>query len=440
MTAALARLEEYLATKIIDVEAIAAACTGSEHELLPALWQFWGRSDQDEPPGDWRTWLMKAGRGFGKTRAGAEWVRARIAGGDGDTRVALVGATERDVRSVMVEGDSGILSVTPESERPVWHTGNARLLWPSGAQGYAYSAESPERLRGPQFHYAWCDEVAAWPEGGVTWDNLQLALRLGRRTRVVATTTPRSTAFMRRLIGAPMTMITSGKTTDNRALSRHFVAAMLDEHHGTTMGRQELDGEFIDDVADALWTRALIEEQRAGKLPPVARVVVGVDPPAGSAAGRGDACGIVVVAKGEDGCGYVIDDASVADGRPAVWARAVADAAARHGADRVVAEANNGGKMVEAVLRAADAGLPVKLVHASHGKSARAEPVMTLYQQAKVFHVGAFPVLEDELCGLIAGGGYEGPGRSPDRADACVWALTELMLGKRDRMPRVRGL
>ncbi len=436
MTALLVRLEDLLRDPDFDYEAMVARLTDAELVALEKIWRFWGRRDQDEPVGDWRNWVMLAGRGFGKTRTGAEWVRARVAHGGAEVRLALIGATERDVRGVMIEGDSGILSVCAPDDCPIWEPTRARLIWPSGAQAYLYSAESPERLRGPQFHFAWGDEVAAWPDAAA-WDNLQLALRLGERPRALATTTPRTTPFVRRLVAAPATIVTRGHTTDNRALSRHFIAAMLAEHGGTRFGRQELGGELIDDVADALWSRDLIEACRVRVLPPVRRMIVGVDPPASSG---GDACGIVVVGLAVDGRAYVIEDASVRGRQPDGWAAAVAGAAQRHGADRVVAEANNGGDMVGQVLRAANAALPIRLVHASRGKVARAEPVAMLYTRGSVSHVGAFPALEDELCGLVSGGGYEGPGRSPDRADACVWALTELMLRRTAPIPRVRGL
>ena len=277
-----------------DVAAFAARLDASDLTGLFAEWGFWGRLDQDEPPGDWRNWVMLAGRGFGKTRTGAEWVSAQVAKRAEPLRIALIGATERDVRAVMIEGDSGLLSVGRADQRPMWEAVRGRLLWPSGAQAYAYSAESPERLRGPQFDFAWADEVAAWASGAA-WDNMQLALRLGPRPRALATTTPRTTPFVRRLVAAPATVVTRGRTTDNRALSRHYMAAMLAEHGGTRFGRQELDGELIDDFAGALWTRTLIEACRVRTLPPVRRVVVGVDPPASSG---GDACGIVVAALG----------------------------------------------------------------------------------------------------------------------------------------------
>ncbi|MBA14861.1 MAG: ATP-binding protein [Sphingomonas sp.] len=391
-------------------------------------WHFWADPRQLPPPGpDWRVWLMLAGRGFGKTRAGAEWVRA-LAQSDGSMRIALVGATLGEVRAVMVEGASGILATSPDADRPSWEPTRGRLKWANGAQAFAYSGENPEGLRGPQFHYAWCDEIAKWAYPGAAWDNLMLGLRMGERPRVLVTTTPRPIPLLRALRDRADTAMVTGRTDENRMLPGSFVAGIRETYGGTRLGRQELDGELIEDVAGALWTREMLEACRVRAMGSVRRVVVGVDPPAGS---RGDACGIVAVALGRDGHGYVLEDASVAAASPEQWARAVAACAVRNGADRVVAEANQGGEMVRSVLTAADAVLPIRLVHASRGKSARAEPVAALYERGKVFHVGGFPALEDELCGLIAGGGYEGPGRSPDRADALVWAMSELLLGKR---------
>ncbi|WP_231639512.1 DNA-packaging protein [Sphingomonas profundi] len=404
-------------------------------------WPIWARAAQLPPDRPWRIWLILAGRGFGKTRAGAEWVRAR-AEADGRLRIALVGATMAEARAVMIEGESGLLAIAPPWLRPTWEPSLRRLRWPGGAQAFLYSAAEPESLRGPQHHIAWADEIAKWQAGQEAWDNLMLGMRLGDDPRTVATTTPKPVPLVRHLLGldgkaARGVAITRGRTGDNNAhLPPSFVAAMEESYGGTRLGRQELDGELIEDVAGALWTRALIARCRVAAAPALRRVVVAVDPPASV---DGDACGIVVAAIGEDGHGYVIADASVAGLAPEGWARAVAEAAARHGADRVVAEANNGGEMVGSVLRAADAGLPVKLVHASRGKSARAEPVSALYEAGRVFHVGALPMLEDELAGLQAGGGYAGPTRSPDRADALVWALTELMLGKAGR-PGLRTL
>lgn len=401
---------------------------GMRREFNERWWQ-WAHRGQMEPDGDWRVWVIRAGRGFGKTRAGAEWVSA-LARAHPGARIALVGATMDEVRRVMIQGESGLIAVARAGEEVCWRANDRELCFASGARAYAYSADSGDMLRGPQHHAAWCDELAKWRRGDMAWDNLMLGLRLGAGPRVLVTTTPRPNALMRRVLLGTGVVETRGRTRDNAHLPASFVEAMETQYGGTRLGRQELDGEILDDVEGALWTRAMIERCRVASLPGIARVVVAVDPPAGT---RGDACGIVAAALGTDGNGYVLEDASVSGQSPEGWARAVADCAARHGADRVVAEANQGGEMVRAVLEAADAALPVRLVHASRGKAARAEPVAALYERGRVAHVGAFPMLEDQLCGLVTGGGYEGPGRSPDRADALVWAMTALMLGRRLR-------
>ena len=407
-------------------------------------WEVWGRDEQLPPPGDWRVWLICAGRGFGKTRAGAEWVRD-IARHDGNARIALVGASLGEVRSVMVEGESGILAAAPGTLAPTYEPSLRRLVWPNGAQAFLYSAGEPESLRGPQHSHAWCDEIAKWDNAGgraiAAWDNLQLGMRLGAHPRLLATSTPRRVALMMRLLeeardGA--VAVAKGRTADNAgALPTAYFKAMLAQYEGSTLGRQELDGEMLAEADDALWTRALLENCRlADRAEEPIRVVIGVDPPASE---RGDACGIVVCGLGASGAAQVLADCSVEKATPERWARAVASAASAWNADRVVAEANQGGAMVASVLRAADITLPLKLVHASRGKAARAEPVAALYEAGRVKHAGMFAKLEDQLCGLMAGGGYEGPGRSPDRADALVWSLTELMLGKSSR-PQVRTL
>lgn len=412
-----------------DRARLIAGLGDAEARELLARWDWWAHPGQIAPAGDWRVWLVRAGRGFGKTRAGAEWL-GEFVRRTPEARVALVGATAQDVRQVMIEGPSGLIATARADARPAWRPTLGEVHWPNGAVATVYSAAAPEGLRGPEHHAAWCDELAKWTNGEMVWDNLLLTMRLGERPRVMVTTTPRPTPLMRRIIGAGGTVETRGGTADNPHLPAAFVAEMTATYGGTRLGRQELDGEMIEDVAGALWTRATIEACRAGAMPDLVRVVIGVDPPAGT---EGDACGIVAVGLGADDNGYVIADASVSGATPEGWARAVADCAARVGADRVVAEVNQGGAMVRSVLMAADAVLPVREVRASRGKSARAEPVAALYTGGRVFHAGAFPALEDELCGLTAGGGYEGPGRSPDRADALVWALTELMLGPRGR-------
>ena len=404
-----------------------------------ALWHFRGRPGQQPPPGEWRTWLVMAGRGYGKTRTGAEWVR--LAAQDPEARIAIVGATLHETRAMMVEGESGLLNVGPVAERPTFEPSNRRLLWPGGAEGRLYSADDPDSLRGGQHSHAWGDEIAKWPRGRDAWMNLRMGLRLGDDPRAVLTTTPRPVELVKALIADAGVAKTYGRTTDNRGnLAPGFVAALEESYGGSRLGRQELDGELIEDIEGALWTREMLERCRvvggsAGSE--FQRVVVAVDPPASS---RGDACGIVAVGLGADGRGHVLADLTVERAAPEAWAAAVAGAAQALGADRIVAEANNGGDMVASVLAASGLAMPVKLVHAARGKSARAEPVAALYAAGRVVHVGAFPALEDQLCGMMAGGGYHGPGRSPDRADALVWALTELMLGRAERRPGIRTL
>ena len=386
-------------------------------------WAAWAHHGQLAPEGDWRIWLIRAGRGFGKTRAGAEWVSA-VARAHPDARIALVGATIADAQRVMIDGASGLRSVAWADEKVVWRMKAGEFVFPSGARAFVYSAEAPEALRGPEHHVAWCDELAKWRDGDRAWDNLMMGLRLGD-ARVVVTTTPRPVPLMRRLMAMPGLVESVGRTVDNPHLPASFVAAMAAHYDNTRLGRQELGGEMIEDVAGALWTRTWIEACRIGSSPALVRMVVGVDPPAGVG---GDACGIVAVGLGRDGSAYVLEDASVVGASPEGWAQAVAACAQRHAADRVIAEVNQGGAMVSSVLRAAAVNLPIKPVHATRGKVARAEPVAALYERGKVRHVGVFPALEDELCGLVTGGGYEGPGRSPDRADALVWAVTALLL------------
>jgi len=399
-------------------------------------WNFWRRDNQAAPSEDWRIWLVMAGRGYGKTRMGAEWVSA-LAAQHAGARFALVGATLNEARAVMVEGESGLLAL-PYAERPEWEPSLRRLTWTNGAMATLFSAAEPESLRGPQHDFAWADEIAKWPSGIAAWDNLMLGLRLGDNPRAMATTTPRPVPLVRRLVKEKGVAVTRGRTMDNDMnLPPDFIASVRAIYAGTRLGRQELDGELIADAAGALWTRDVLERQRAVRAPELKRVVIGVDPPVSE---NGDACGIVAVGLSVDKNAYVLADRSISGASPERWARAVAAAADAWQADRVVVEDNQGGNMVETVLRAADIAMPIKRAHASKGKSARAEPISILYEAKRVFHIGAFPEMEDQMCGLIAGGGYEGPGRSPDRADALVWALTELMLGKTERVPQVRLL
>ncbi|MCA1661986.1 MAG: terminase family protein, partial [Novosphingobium sp.] len=332
-------------------------------------WPNVARREQEAPEGDWRLWVILAGRGFGKTRAGAEWVR-RVADSDPAARIALVAASLGEARSVMVEGESGILRCCPPWRAPTFEPSLRRLTWSNGAQAALYSAGEPESLRGPQHSHAWCDEVGKWVFAGGqatrTWDNLLLGLRVGEAPRIVATTTPRSVPLVRRLLdeaNGEEVIITRGRTTDNyKNLPKRFLEGIRRQFEGTLIGRQELDGELIEDIPGALWTRSILEACRepAASSPP-RRVVVAVDPPASA---EGDACGIVVAALGEDGIGRVLADASVEKAAPEKWARAVANAARAWGADRVVAEVNQGGAMVASVLRAADIALPLRQVRA----------------------------------------------------------------------------
>ncbi|WP_447760223.1 DNA-packaging protein [Sphingopyxis panaciterrae] len=397
---------------------------------LQERWYQWAHDGQREPPGDWPVWLIRAGRGFGKTRAGSEWI-SEMARRMPGARIALVAANEKDGLRVMIEGPSGLIAVARADERPQWRSRLRELHFDSGAVATLFSAGAAENLRGPEHHAGWCDELAKWPKSGeAAWDNLMLGLRRGDRPRVLVTTTPRPVALMAKVAAVQGCVTTLGRTADNPHLPPSFVTHMIATYGGTRLGRQELDGELLEDVEGALWTRALVERCRVGAdatAKPV-RVVIGVDPPATS---HGDACGIVVAACLRDGRLAVVEDASVENPPPHVWARVVAAAAARWGADRVVAESNMGGEMVEATLRQAEVTLPVVPVHASIGKARRAEPVALAYERGQVVHAGAFEALEDQLCGLQIGGGYAGPGRSPDRADACVWALADLMEGLR---------
>lgn len=384
---------------------------------------------------DWTTWLILGGRGAGKTRAGAEWVRA--AARDPKARIALIGETESEAREVMVEGVSGLLAVHPARERPAWTSSRRRLQWPNGAVAQVFSAEEPDSLRGPQFSAAWCDELAKWRQAEATFDMLQFGLRLGERPRQVVTTTPRPNALIRRLLDDPRTAVTHAGTTVNAFnLAPTFLESVLARYRDTRLGRQEINGEIIEDRADALWTRAQIDAARVSAPPDLRRIVVAVDPP-GSAHKGSDACGLVAAGRGEDGVFYVIADESAGRLSPQAWAMRSIALWRRLKADALVAEVNFGGDMVRAVIAAADRNVPVMTVRATRAKFVRAEPVSQLYEQGRVKHAGVFPALEDEMCDFGLGG--LSSGRSPDRLDALVWALTALSYGARAE-PRVRGV
>jgi predicted phage terminase large subunit-like protein len=397
-------------------------------EALERDWPSVARPSQLAPSGDWRIWLLLAGRGFGKTRSGAEWVREQAETGKAG-RIALVAPTAADVRDVIIEGESGLLAIAPDHARPLYEPSKRRLTWPNGAIATAYSADEPERLRGPQHDAAWCDELASWryPDA---WDMLMLGLRLGKDPRAVVTTTPKPTRLLRDLLSRAGTdvAVTRGSTMENEAnLASAFLAQIVRRYEGTRLGRQELDAELLDDAPNAMWTRDLIERAHVAAAPSLRRIVVAIDP-ATTSGEESDETGIVVAGVGVDGEGYVLDDLS---GRlaPTEWARRAVAAYQRHEADRVVAEVNAGGEMVEATLRVVDRNVSFKAVHASKGKVARAEPVAALYEQGRVHHVGAFPALEDQMCSFTTGYDRSSAGMSPDRLDALVWALTELMLG-----------
>ena len=400
-------------------------------------------ADAGNDGGPWTTWLMLGGRGAGKTRLGAEWVRALVHGtppyaSAPHGAIALVGESERDVREVMIEGPSGLMAVSPWRERPTWISSRGRLEWANGAVALAFSAGDPDSLRGPQFDAAWCDELAKWRYAEATFDMLQFGLRLGARPRQLVTTTPRPIALIKRLIADPATRVTRAGTAANRLhLAPSFLETVVGRYAGTRLGRQELDGELIDDRPDALWSRAGLEAGRVAAAPGLARVVVGVDPPGSSRAGA-DACGIVAAGITGEGVVYVLEDASVQGLTPSGWASVAVALHRRLEADAIVAETNMGGEMVRQVLREVDASVPVREVRATRGKWLRAEPVAALYEQGRVRHVGALPQLEDEMCDF----GLDGlsSGHSPDRLDALVWAVTALTSRPRGAGPRLRQL
>jgi phage terminase large subunit-like protein len=399
-------------------------------------WGIVGRDEQKPPEGDWRTWLIMGGRGSGKTRAGAEWVQALASQkGRSDLRIALVAETLGDAREVMIDGVSGICRIAG-TKAPEFEISRRRLVWPNGTIAQIFSSEDPESLRGPQFHFAWCDELGKWKHAEETFDMLQFGLRLGAFPRQLVTTTPRPVPVLKRLIAHGGTRLVRIATRSNAGnLSPGFVEALEARYGGTRLGRQELGGELIEDRQDALWKRADLDGCQIRLRSPLRRIVVAVDPPAG--AGEASCCGIVVAGLEENGRAVVLADCSVEGASPAGWAQAVVAAFRRFQADRVVAEVNQGGEMVAAMLRSVDAVLPLTSVRATRGKFLRAEPVAALYEQGRVAHAGRFTELEDQMCDF----GPDGlsSGRSPDRLDALVWALTALLLDGTGE-PRIRGI
>ena len=395
------------------------ALTDAQAEALAYDWEWNARPKQLPPSGSWQYWLIIAGRGFGKTRTGAELVRSWV---KNYPYVNLIGATSDDARDIMIEGESGVLAICPAGERPRYLAHKRQLVWPNGAKSLIFTADEPERLRGKQHMKLWADEVAAWryPEA---WDQAKFGLRLGDNPQAVLTTTPRPNRLIKELIADEGTHVTTGSTYENKGnLAGSFLHAIVKKYEGTRLGRQELNAEILSDNPGALWKRDRIDELRIAEAPELKQVVVAIDP-AASNNPDSDETGIVVVGTDADGDGYVLADLSMR-GTPEEWSRVAVRAYRDFNADRILAEANNGGQMVESVIRMADRGASYKAVHASRGKVTRAEPVSALYEQGRCRHVGSFPVLEDQMCEYDP----KTSRFSPDRMDALVWGFTELMI------------
>ena len=392
--------------------------------MLAHDWGIWARDNQWPPEGAWRVWLMMAGRGFGKTRAGAEWIRMQ-ANGKSPKRMALVGETFNDVRQVMVEGASGIMTISPFYERPEWFPSKRLLVWPNGSVALCYSATEPDQLRGPEHELAWCDEIAKWKRSDA-WDHLMLGLRLGDAPKVLATTTPQPKKWLINLIHEDGVHLTQGRTHDNKAnLSPGFITAVETRFRKTKIAAQELDGVLIQEHPDALWTRQIIEKNRKDSPDRdiLADIVIGVDP----AVGGGYETGIVIAGKDDSGLIWILDDLSL-KAEPHRWAGVIASAAEKWRVTRIVVEVNQGWALVEDVLRTKGVRWPIQAVRAKQGKAARAEPVAAAYAERLIRHGGRFDQLEDQMCNFIPGS----KGRnSPDRLDAMVWAVTSLMRGGR---------
>lgn len=404
-----------------DRDALLASYDDETLAAIRAIWHFHAREEQRTPEHDWFVWLYCAGRGAGKTRTGAEWVRERVDAGV--SRINLVSRTAADVRDTMVEGESGLRSVFPESQRPVYESSKRRVVFHTGAIALMFSSEEPDQLRGPQCEIAWCDEICAWKYVEETWANLLMGLRLGTKPQAMVTTTPRPILLLRQLMADPRTAVTRGSTYANAAnLAADTIAYLRRKYEGTAIGQQELHAAILDESPGALWRRAWFDSHRAA-APALRRVIVAVDP---SASSDGNEAGIVVAGVDAARRGHVIADRSIR-GSPAVWAKRAVDAFHEHRADKIVAEKNQGGEMVEHVLHTVDPKVPIKLVSATRGKRTRAEPVAALYEQGRISHAAGinFQQLEDQCCTWDPSENDE----SPDRLDALVWAFTELMLG-----------
>lgn len=420
-----------------DRTKVLASLTEKQADEFLWDWRAWARPNQLPPDGDWLTWLVLAGRGFGKTRVGAEWIKDRVTSGKAG-RIALIAETQKDLEDVMVFGESGLMSVFPPHQKPVVTKKPIRVEFHTGALALGYNATEPDQLRGPQFDCAWGDELAKWRYARETWDMLQFGLRLGDDPRQVVTTTPRPIPVLREILASATTVVTRGTTMDNRSnLAPSFMRQIIDKYEGTRLGRQELSAEILDDIPDALWTRAGLDQHRRkqGQIPPLRRIAVAIDPAAKSneVAEFGAATGIMVVGVGDDNRGYVLDDATCRES-PNGWARRAIACFDRYDADFIVAETNQGGDMVAATIRAVRPSVPVREVTATRGKWVRAEPIAALYEQGRVSHVGTFAELEDEMV-MFGPNGLAG-GASPDRVDALVWALTELFPQMTKKTPK----
>ena len=404
-------------------------------------WPVWARLKQRPPLSDWRTWLLLGGRGAGKTRTGAEWIKGVALAdphypGSSGGRIALVGTSFDDMRDVMVEGESGLLAIHSKSERPQWISSRKELIWQNGTIGKLFSSANPEGLRGNQFGAVWADEIAKWKNLELTWDMLQFCLRLGQYPRQVVTTTPKPLKFFKKLMQDPTTITVRSTTSENaNNLAEGFLSYVEGIYANTRLGRQELDGEIIENNEHALWQREKIETSRLDSLPELNRTVIAVDPPASSGS-KSASCGIVAAGMMNDGRCCVIEDATLSKATPDKWAAQAVSLYHLHAADVIVAEVNQGGDMVKTVIHTIDPTVPVRSVHASRGKWIRAEPVALLYERGRVVHADKFAELEDQMCAFMPNGMADGV--SPDRVDALVWAITELALSKRYE-PRVRS-
>lgn len=392
--------------------------TPAMERLLPWRWDFLARPSQMPPPGSWKYWLIKAGRGFGKTRAGGEWVREQV---KHVPLVNLIGATADDARDIMIEGESGLLSICPKWERPLYRKSDRQLIWPNGAKSLIFTADEPERLRGKQHQRIWADELGSWRYAKEAWEQVTLGLRLPPNPQACITTTPRVTPTVKELLADPECVVTQGTSYDNEEnLDPSWFRQIIRRYEGTRLGRQELLAELLDDNPGALWKRSYFDDARVARFPELERVVVGVDPAVTDTEASAET-GIVVAGRAGDEY-YILGDRSLRSS-PRGWAMETVSCYSTHTADRVVGEVNNGGDMIEALLRTVDPNVSYKSVRATRGKQIRAEPVASLYEQGRVHHVGTFPQLEDQCCEWDPMG--EGP--SPDRMDALVWAITELM-------------